>query len=89
MEVQERDVTDFYNLTDNLTTGITGNTTTRTLAATGHVLLGSEHHSGQPRRRPSIWLFAGKVSGAAWTLGQCQQALTNIRATLAGVGITV
>jgi hypothetical protein len=79
---------DFYNLTDNLTTGFTANTTTRTLATTGHVLLGQNPIQASSTQNVDL-AFAAKISGAAWTLGQCQQALTNIRATLAGVGITV
>ena len=39
--------------------------------------------------RPDGQPHVAKVSGAAWTQAQCQQALTNIRATLGNVGITV
>jgi len=80
--------TDFYNLTDNLTTGITGNLATRTLAATGHVLLGQNTIQAGATQAIDV-AFVAKVSGAAWTQAQCQQALTNIRATLGNVGITV
>jgi len=77
-----------WNLTDNLTTGITGNLATRTLAATGHVLLGQNTIQAGATQAIDV-AFVAKVSGAAWTLAQCQQALTNIRATLGNVGITV
>ena len=72
---------DLYNLTDNTTTGVTGNHATRTLASTAHVLLGQRTESA-PTTGADI-AFAGKVDGAAWTLAQCQQAATNIRAVLA------
>lgn len=79
---------DFYNLTDNITTGVNGNSVSRNLPTTAHILLGQNPIQAGSTQNVDL-AFVGKVNGAAWTQAQCQQALLNIRQTLAGVGITV
>jgi hypothetical protein len=79
---------DVYNLTDNTTTGFTGNLVTRTAAATGHLLLGNSVTQAAATA-PLDMAFAGRISGTCWTLAQCQQAYANIKFNLALQGITV